>query len=78
VKTAEGIEYQGVALLTEPLKRLGGRLRSMTLRTLPQPEHLSPQQGFGTNDAVILLPFQPDQTPLAGMSDSVAQGEQLS
>jgi hypothetical protein len=76
VKTAEGIEYQGVALLTEPLKRLGGRLRSMTLRTLPQPEH-APTAGFGTNDAVILLPFQPDQTPLAGMSDSVAQGEQL-
>ena len=49
----------------------------MTLRTLPQPEHRPHSKDSARTMQSSSLPFQPDQTPLAGMSDSVAQGEQL-
>ena len=66
-----------IALLAQPLQRLGGRQGSIPLRPLPQPEDSLPEQGLGPGDAIRLHSFQPDQTPLATMGERPAQGARL-
>ena len=77
VKAAEGVEHQGVALLPEPLQRLGCRQGVMTGRPLPEPEDCLAEQGIGTGNAVGLLPLQPDQPPLTGTGQALAQVSHL-
>ena len=73
MKTAEGVEHQGIALLTQPLQRLGSRQWLMACRAVSQPEDRLPQQGFGAGDAIGFMPFQPDQAPFTGASESLTQ-----
>ena len=73
MKAAEGVEHQRVALLTEPLQRLGGGLRGITLGPGTQPEDGLAEQGLGAGNAVGLLPLQPDQAPLTGAGQRLAQ-----